>query len=82
MTEWRSVRNPLTCCHGYPQLYLRVLEAILETETQRMPAEHWRVLLSEMFHKALLACSLEVVIFSYGLSDMEAPWYAPKTPLD
>lgn len=62
------------------QLYLRVLEAMLGTETQRLPREHWKWLLSEMFHKALLACSLEIIIFSYALSDMEAPWYFSISP--
>ena len=56
------------------QLYLRVLEAILETESKRIPQAHLKVLLREDFHRALLACSLEVVIASYGLSQMQCPW--------
>lgn len=54
----------------------------METEARRLPVQHRHVLLREDFHRSLLACSLEIVIFSYGLAGMEAPWYAWMYSLD
>ncbi|XP_064638736.1 retinoblastoma-associated protein-like [Lineus longissimus] len=51
------------------RLYYRVMEALLRSEEERLHTKDFSQLLStDSFHKSLLACSVEVVMVTYGLS--------------
>ncbi|XP_056462535.1 retinoblastoma-like protein 1 [Gadus chalcogrammus] len=55
-------------------LYFKVLENVMVQETKRLPGKDMTVLLGqELFHSSLLACCLEVVLFSYS-SQRTFPW--------
>ncbi|KAK0136810.1 Retinoblastoma-like protein 1 [Merluccius polli] len=55
-------------------LYFKVLENVMVQETKRLPGKDMTVLLGqELFHCSLLACCLEVVLFSYS-SQRTFPW--------
>ncbi|XP_033127036.1 retinoblastoma-associated protein-like [Anneissia japonica] len=49
------------------KLYFRVMEAMLTSEAERLKQTNFsKLLCNETFHKSLLACSLEVVLLTYG----------------
>ncbi|KAI4800233.1 hypothetical protein KUCAC02_013414 [Chaenocephalus aceratus] len=50
-------------------LYYKVLENVMVQETKRLPGKD----MSDMFHCSLMACCLEVVLFSYS-SQRTFPW--------
>ncbi|KAK5934670.1 hypothetical protein CgunFtcFv8_015045 [Champsocephalus gunnari] len=55
-------------------LYYKVLENVMVQETKRLPGKDMSVLLEQdMFHCSLMACCLEVVLFSYS-SQRTFPW--------
>ncbi|KAG7268406.1 hypothetical protein CRUP_016280, partial [Coryphaenoides rupestris] len=55
-------------------LYFKVLENVMLQETKRHPGKDMSVLLGQdLFHGSLLACCLEVVLFSYS-SQRTFPW--------
>ncbi|XP_069103922.1 retinoblastoma-associated protein-like [Argopecten irradians] len=50
-------------------LYYRVLEAMLQTEKERLSKTDFSTLLNiETLHKSLIACSVEIVLMTYGVS--------------
>ncbi|XP_060083368.1 retinoblastoma-associated protein-like [Ylistrum balloti] len=50
-------------------LYYRVLEAMLQTEKERLSKTDFSTLLKiETLHKSLVACSVEIVLMTYGVS--------------
>eukprot|EP01134_Creolimax_fragrantissima_P001411 CFRG1411T1 len=57
------------------KLYIRVLTNMLAKERKRLsPSVYEQLINQEEFHKALIACALEVVISSFGLSEMSCDW--------
>ncbi|XP_071949490.1 retinoblastoma-associated protein-like [Antedon mediterranea] len=49
------------------KLYFRVMEAMLTSEEDRLKQTNFsKLLCNDTFHKSLLACSLEVVLLTYG----------------
>ncbi|XP_044287727.1 retinoblastoma-associated protein isoform X3 [Varanus komodoensis] len=51
------------------RLYYRVMESILKSEEKRLSIHNFSKLLNNgIFHTSLLACALEVVIATYGIS--------------
>lgn len=51
------------------RLYYRVLEAMLQTEKERLSKTDFSKLLNiETLHKSLVACSVEIVLMTYGVS--------------
>ncbi|XP_022095249.1 retinoblastoma-associated protein-like [Acanthaster planci] len=54
------------------RLYYRVMEAMLRREEERLSTRDFSsLLLSDLFHKSLLACALEVVSVTYEYSPSE-----------
>ncbi|OWF52346.1 retinoblastoma-associated protein-like isoform X2 [Mizuhopecten yessoensis] len=50
-------------------LYYRVLEAMLQTEKERLSKTDFSILLNiETLHKSLIACSVEIVLMTYDVS--------------
>eukprot|EP01135_Chromosphaera_perkinsii_P006405 Nk52_evm7s490 gene=Nk52_evmTU7s490 len=57
------------------KLYFRVLEAIIAGERERLHRIDFSPLLQRgSFHRSLLACALEIVMYSYKLSSTNFPW--------
>ena len=57
------------------KLYFRVLESVLSAERDRLQRKDFsQLLLQDKFHRSLLACSLEIVMYSYKLSGTNFPW--------
>ncbi|KAK5873130.1 hypothetical protein PBY51_013771 [Eleginops maclovinus] len=55
-------------------LYYKILENVMVQETKRLPGKDMSVLLEQdIFHCSLMACCLEVVLFSYS-SQRTFPW--------
>ncbi|KAM9408624.1 retinoblastoma-like protein 1 isoform 2-T2 [Pholidichthys leucotaenia] len=55
-------------------LYYKILENVMVQETRRLPGRDMSVLLEQdIFHCSLMACCLEVVLFSYN-SQRTFPW--------
>ncbi|NP_001124082.1 retinoblastoma-like protein 1 [Danio rerio] len=55
-------------------LYFKILENVMTQEMKRLQGKDWAVLLEqEVLHCSLLACCLEVVLFSYS-SQRTFPW--------
>ncbi|XP_076130915.1 retinoblastoma-associated protein isoform X1 [Alosa pseudoharengus] len=62
------------------RLYYRVMESMLKSEEKRLSVHNFSKLLNDStFHTSLLACSLEVVMATYGSglateTDLSFPW--------
>eukprot|EP01114_Cavostelium_apophysatum_P015170 TRINITY_DN4080_c0_g1_i1.p1 TRINITY_DN4080_c0_g1~~TRINITY_DN4080_c0_g1_i1.p1 ORF type:complete len:600 (+),score=172.10 TRINITY_DN4080_c0_g1_i1:155-1954(+) len=57
------------------KLYYRILESMLLAEETRLHQTNFTNLLShENFHKSLLACCMEIVLFSYKMTHMSFPY--------
>ncbi|XP_037075315.1 retinoblastoma-like protein 2 [Pollicipes pollicipes] len=55
--------------------FYKTLESVLLSERRRKPDINLLVLLDQsVFHRCLLACSLEIVLFSYNTAPLEFPW--------
>ncbi|XP_043236670.1 retinoblastoma-like protein 1 isoform X1 [Amphibalanus amphitrite] len=55
--------------------YYKMLENVVTSERQKKPDVNLLVLLEQtVFHRCLLACSLEIVLFSYSTATLEFPW--------
>ncbi|NWR76969.1 RBL1 protein, partial [Centropus unirufus] len=55
-------------------LYYKILETIMVQETRRLPGKDLTALLEQdVFHRSLIACCLEIVLFAYS-SPRTFPW--------
>ncbi|XP_078693242.1 retinoblastoma-associated protein-like [Branchiostoma floridae x Branchiostoma belcheri] len=55
-------------CHLAIRMYYRVMEAMLKMEEQRLNTSDFSNLLNkDTFHRSLLACSVEVIMTTYGV---------------
>ncbi|XP_040006252.1 retinoblastoma-associated protein [Xiphias gladius] len=58
------------------RLYYKVMEAMLKSEEKRLSVQNFSKLLNDStFHTSLLACSLEVVMATYGESSFKTGGY-------
>lgn len=59
------------------RLYYKVMEAMLKSEEKRLSVQNFSKLLNDStFHKSLLACALEVVMSTYGVSSFKNGGYS------
>jgi len=57
------------------KLYYRILESMLLFEQDRLKQDNFTGLLThDTFHKSLLACCIEIVLFSYKMTHMSFPY--------
>ena len=61
-------------CKAVAALYYHALEAVLFCETERLHvSSHPRIVLNDVFHKALLACCSSVVVKAVGATQKVSP---------
>jgi len=61
------------------KLYYRTLEAMVVAEEKRLHQSNFTTLLNhENFHRSLLACCMEIVLFSYKMTHMAFPFVLQK----
>jgi len=57
------------------KLYYKLLESILLAEETRLHQTNFTALLiNDIFHRSLLACCVEIVLFSFKMTDMAFPY--------
>lgn len=64
------------------KLYYKILESMLSAEEQRLKLDNFTTLLNhENFHRSLLACTMEIVLFAYKMTQMSFPYILDKFQL-